>query len=136
MSSADLDALEALGVETKAESDSENTIEVKKKPRTAKQIEAFKLVLAKRDANRKTRTEETQRLKAEEKAQLEAKVVKKAVSIKKKQIKKQIVLDEISDDDEPIESIKKKITASKPRVRVAEVPISAPPPVVPKFTFV
>jgi hypothetical protein len=37
---------------------------------------------------------------------LEQKIVKKAISIKKKQIKKEAVLDEISDDETPIEAIK------------------------------
>ena len=62
------DELEALGVledEAKADSsDVESTIEVKKKPRAAKQIEAFKKVLAKRDSNRKARAEEAAALKA------------------------------------------------------------------------
>ena len=37
---------------------------------------------------------------------LENKIVKKAISIKKRQIKKEAVLDEISDDDTPIQKIK------------------------------
>ena len=37
---------------------------------------------------------------------LEAKIVKKAISIKKKQIKKEAALDEISDDETPIQKIK------------------------------
>jgi large subunit ribosomal protein L34e len=36
----------------------------------------------------------------------EQKIVKKALSIKKKEIKKQEILDEISDDETPIEKIK------------------------------
>ena len=45
---------------------------------------------------------------------LEAKIVKKAISIKKKQILKEAALDEVSDDDTPIQKIKeiaKKIPA-------------------------
>lgn len=37
---------------------------------------------------------------------LEAKIVKKAISIKKRQIKKEAALDEVSDDDTPIQKIK------------------------------
>ena len=37
---------------------------------------------------------------------LEQKIVKKAISIKKKQIKKEAVLDDISDDETPMEKIK------------------------------
>lgn len=42
-----------------------------------------------------------------EKKQLEEKVVKKAISIKKRQIKKERILDDIEDDETPIEHIKK-----------------------------
>jgi hypothetical protein len=49
----------------------------------------------------------------ENKKQLEEKIVKKAVSIKKKQIKKELALDEISDDETPIEEIKQKIITKK-----------------------
>ena len=42
-----------------------------------------------------------------EKKQLEEKVVKKALSIKKRQIKKERILDDIEDDETPIEQIKK-----------------------------
>ena len=41
--------------------------------------------------------------------ELEKKILKKAVSIKKKEIKKQIALDDVSSDDESITEIKKKI---------------------------
>jgi hypothetical protein len=44
---------------------------------------------------------------------MEEKIVKKAISIKKKQILKQKVLDEISDDETPIEEVKKKIIPQK-----------------------
>ena len=37
---------------------------------------------------------------------MQDKVVKKAISIKKKQIKKEALLDEISDDETPIQKIK------------------------------
>jgi hypothetical protein len=55
--------------------------------------------------------------------------MKKAISIKKKQIKQQIALDDISSDDEPIESIKKKVVASKVK-QLKEVVVT------PKYIFV
>ena len=47
---------------------------------------------------------------------LEEKVVAKAISIKKKQIKKQSALDEISDDDTPIEVVKAGAKLAKPSI--------------------
>jgi hypothetical protein len=70
-----------------------------KKPRSEKQIEAFKKASAIRDANRAKRKEETKKV-------IEEKVLQKAVSIKKRQIKKMQVLDEISDDETPMEEIR------------------------------
>ena len=96
------------------ESDEENVEITKpiKKPRSAKQIEAFKQILLLRDEKRKTRADDKKIKALEEKQILEAKIIKKAITLKKKQIKKQIALDEISDDDEDIEIIKQKIVKS------------------------
>jgi hypothetical protein len=58
----------------------------------------------------------------EYKKQVEEKVIKKAIAIKKKQIKQQMVLDEISSDDEPIEEIIPKM-----RKTIARQPSLAPP---------
>jgi 23S rRNA-/tRNA-specific pseudouridylate synthase len=75
-----------------------------KKPRTEKQIEAFKKAQENRAKNILLKKE------AGKKA-LEEKILKKALSIKKKQINKQYdlaVLDQISDDETPMEEIKQK----------------------------
>ena len=117
------------------EPESENdasSIEAPKKPRTDKQKAAFQKVLETRDANRRARAEARAATQEADKALLEEKIVKKAVSIKKKQIKRQIALEDISDDDEPIEDIKKKL-AARPRVRAAPAP-AAPEPI--KIIFV
>jgi hypothetical protein len=112
------------------ELEQEESIEIKvKKPRSEKQINAFKEVQAIRDKNRKERAEEREKQKDLIKKEIETKVLKKAISIKKKQIKQELLLDEISDDDEPIEIIKKKIVKKQTRVAVAEKPKM-------KFTFV
>ena len=96
------------------ESDEENVEITKpiKKPRSVKQIEAFKQILILRDEKRKTRSDDKKIKELEEKQILEAKIIKKAITLKKKQIKKQIALDEISDDDEDIEILKQKIAKS------------------------
>ena len=71
------------------------------------------------------------------KAELEKK--KKASSIKKKQIKKQIALDDISSDDESDTEVKKKLTQFKRSVVekvMKTVTPAVPVPVVPKYRFV
>jgi len=76
-----------------------NTLAKVKKPRSEKQIQAFKKAQAKRDENRAKQKEDSKKV-------LEEKILQKAVSIKKKQIKQMRVLDNVSDDDTPIEEIK------------------------------
>ena len=91
----------------------------KKRPkqRTEKQLEQLKQArekaLINKEAKRKQKEEEEQKIKQEleskiqaEKKAIEEKIVKKALSIKKKEIKKQEILDQISDDETPIEQIK------------------------------
>jgi hypothetical protein len=123
--------------------------ELPKKPKRVPneaQLEGMKKgreALAQRNAERKA-----QRLaeEAERKRQLEEKVVSKAISIKKKQLKQEIALDEISDDETPIEEIKQKVVAKKqapptPRTQTpvpkVQPQVSAPPiiPVKPKPAF-
>ena len=58
---------------------------------------------------------------------LEQKIVKKAISIKKRQIKKEAALDEISDDETPMEKIKQ--IAKK-------IPIQPPIEQKPKYLYV
>lgn len=77
------------------------------KPRSEKQIEAFKKAQAKRDENRAKQKEDSKKV-------LEEKILQKAVSIKKKQIKQMKVLDNVSDDDTPIEEIKQIQRAMTP----------------------
>lgn len=98
--------------------------------------------LAQKNAERKAQREAEE---AERKRQLEDKVVSKAISIKKKQLKQEIALDEISDDDTPIEEIKQKVIAKKqlPPAKKQPVqhfpapdPVPPPPPVKAKPTFI
>ena len=75
-----------------------------KKARTEKQIEAFKKAQENRAKNILLKKEQGKKA-------LEEKILQKALSIKKKQINKQYdlaVLDQISDDETPIEEIKQK----------------------------
>ena len=112
-----------------------------KKPRTAKQIEAFEKARQTRERNalarKQMRDEEAIAIRKE----VEDKLVKKAIAVKKKQIKQQAVLDEISDDDTPLEEVEKIATRSKTRLkREVSKDFPAPPPVAeepvrPKYYF-
>jgi hypothetical protein len=125
------------------------TIAHVKKERTEAQKEATRRMIEARDKNRAERpsvTKVKQDLKAireQEIAELKAQavkdyqdsLVKKAISIKKKQIKKKAELDEISDDDTPIEDIK-KIVKRLPS-KAAPVPKNLPVAYEkPKITFI
>ena len=84
-----------------------------KKPRSEKQIAAFKRTLEMRQIKIKERLDIKTKEKEEEKKEVEEKLIQKAISIKKKRVKKELLLSQISDDDEPIDKIKKKIVKSK-----------------------
>jgi hypothetical protein len=120
------------------ESDEEEpkSIQKSKKPRTQAQIDAFAKVIEKRTENRKMRAETREKEAIIVKAELEKKILKKASTIQKKQIKKQIALDDISSDDESDTEVKKKLVEFKrkvvEKVRATVVPV----PEVPKYRFV
>lgn len=87
-----------------------------KKERSAGQIAAWEKALEKRQGNRDSRAvikeSMSQSLKEKQLASkilIEKKIVSKAISIKKKQIRKEAMLDEVSDDDTDIEIVKKQI---------------------------
>ena len=70
------------------------------KPRTQKQIDAFNRVREIKSQNAKNRKDEKTAQDEIRKKELEHKLVQKAISVKKKQIKQEQILDEISDDEE------------------------------------
>jgi hypothetical protein len=86
----------------------EKIMEKVKKPRSEKQLEVFK----KAQAVRNSKLDEKRKIKEEEnkikQKEIEDKIVQKAISIKKTQLKKEKVLDDIPDDNTPIEEIKQK----------------------------
>jgi hypothetical protein len=84
-------------------------VEKVKKPRSEKQIEAFKKVQEIRQQKRNERKEIKTTLENQNKKDLETKIVAKAISIKKSQIKKQKIL-EINDDDK----LEKKVVIVEP----------------------
>ena len=112
------------------ESVTENAVDVPltkpKKKLTEKQLEALKKGQQTRDENRKKRLAEMQSKQEAEKKVLEEKLVKKAIAIKKKQIKKQALLEELSGDEgelpaEPVPLQKetvKPVAVEKPKPRI------------------
>lgn len=89
-----------------------------KKPRTEKQIEAFAKAREVKMSKIKERNETIAEFEKQAKQELDRKIVKKAISIKKKQIKASAELDEFSDDDTPLEEVmevaKKRTSRAKP----------------------
>ena len=98
-----------------------------KKPRSQAQIDAFVKVRAKRDENRVARLKTKEDDAVVQKAQIEEKIVKKAVRIRKKQIVREAVLDDISDEDIPVEIVKKLV---KKYPKKAVVPVAPAPAAV------
>lgn len=83
----------------------------RKQPRSQKQIEAFEVAKNKRYAILRERKEEMNKL-------LEEKILEKALSIKKRQIKAMAIFDGIPDDNTPIEQIKNIVRSTTPIKRI------------------
>lgn len=105
-----------------------------KRERTQAQKEAWERCLASRQKNRQDRKniqDEDAKLLAEYKKQLakktENKIVKKAVGIKKKQIVREEEIDEISEDETPIEVVKEIIKKRRQPAPTKQLP-SKPKP--------
>tara|TARA_R110002167_G_scaffold120911_1_gene298966 strand:- start:26 stop:544 length:519 start_codon:yes stop_codon:yes gene_type:complete len=137
------DPLEHMDEPIQADKKDTNTAVKEKKPRTAKQIEAFEKARQTRERNALARKQGRDDEAIIIRKQVEDKLVKKAIAVKKKQIKQQAILDEISDDDTPLEEVEKiatrSVTKTKLKREVAkDFPAPPPPaqePVTPKYYF-
>lgn len=105
-----------------------------KRERTPAQIAAWERCLANRTKNREDRKkiqDEDAKLLAEYKKQLskktETKIVKKAIGIKKKQIVREEDIDEISEDETPIEVVKEIIKKRRQPVAKKQLPTKPQP---------
>lgn len=122
-----------------------------KRPMSAKQSENIYKAIEKRkqiaeekrlirEAEDEIKREEKALQDAEKKREIERKIVKKAVVIKKREILEQAALDEISDDEIPDQVIqkivKKQQLAKKAKSVLPPVEIPVPEPVLPKYVFV
>lgn len=103
-----------------------------KKPRSEAQIAAFKNTLMIRQQKRDERKEIKMKNQELRTLDVEKKIVKKAMSIKKKEILQDLVLDDVEEDNEiPIEIVKKilkkypkkKVEMPNPISRVSVEPI-------------
>ena len=104
----------------------EPVVEKKKKPRTTKQLEALEKGRKKAKENADQRRKQRESLAKQKQIELEEKLVKKAIAVKKKQIKAQQILDDISDDDTPVESIRR--TSARIKRQNLPPPRSPSPP--------
>jgi len=110
-------------IEDKSEDESiEANPKKTKKPQTQKQIDAFALVRAKRDANRLARAAERELKDAEFKKAIEEKKALKEARLKKKQEKELAKIDEDSDEEPKLVKSTKK--QKKARTFVIEIPDS------------
>ena len=103
---------------------SERQLEVLSNAR-AKLAERNKERIAQKKLEQQAIEDEVQRRLDEYKTGIEQNIVKKAVSIKKKQIKKEALLEEISDDETPMEKIKE--IAKKKNHPAPQQPVNAKP---------
>lgn len=100
-----------------------------KKPRTEGQIASFKKALEVKKLNAIKRKQEMDIIADQQKKELEKKILKKALSIKKKEVRSRLALESISDDDEPVDSV-----LAKARKIASKAPKPVIPP-VPQWTF-
>jgi len=105
----------SLRKEEKKEEKKVDIITKEKKPRTQKQIEATNRMRDRLKEETLKRAEQKKLEEEQRKKQLEEKIVNKAISIKKKQIKKEKVLDVISDDETPMEEVKQMMKKTQPK---------------------
>jgi hypothetical protein len=122
-------------LQDESESDEEKPITRPKKKLTDKQLEALKKGQEKRNENRERNRLIKEQQEEEERKVIEAKLVKKAIAIKKKQIKKQAVIDEISDDETgkpTVSPVPPSLPLQKEKAQKTEVKVN----VVPLIRFV
>jgi hypothetical protein len=94
-------------------------------PKTKAQMEAWTKALATRAANAEKRKKEAAELTKAAQKELEKSVVAKALAIKKRQIMAKAKLDELSDDDTPIEKVRE--VAAKTVAKTVTKPVAKPP---------
>lgn len=138
----DLDILENSLDFVESETEEPTPLLAKKEPKkrkpTPKQLEVLekareKMIMNAREKKVKKQLEdeaiekEVQRRLNEYKKGVEEKIVRKAIAIKKKEIMKQAVLDEIEDDDIPMEKVIETVRKTSHKKKNLETPPSPSP---------
>jgi hypothetical protein len=126
--------LEIDAIPKEESSSDEEVVEKPKRERTEKQKQAF----LKAQETRLKKAEERKREKAlkdqEEKEELEKKLIEKAIKVKKKQIKKMAVIEQLSDDDTTsYGAVDKSTPIEKHKPKQVQIPKE---PIKPKLRFV
>lgn len=98
--------LEVLLKDTPEEEPIEKVTAKPKRQQTEKQKEVFEKARLARLANIELKKQQKEQEQLEAKKKKEELIVKKAVAIKKKEIKQRAILEEISDEDTPVEKIR------------------------------
>lgn len=106
-----------------------------KKPRTEKQIAVFERAKETARINAENRKIVAEMRAKEQQELTDKKIVQKAISIKKREIKRQAILDSVDDDDTPLEEIKKIVSLPAKKQIIKEV-ILPPPVEKPKYIFI
>ena len=111
------------------------SIKAVKKPRTEKQIAVFERAKATARTNADNRKIVAELRAKEERELLDKKIVKKAIAIKKKEIKRNAVLDAVSDDDTPLEEIRKIVSLPAKKTLIKDIVLPAKLD-LPKYIFI
>jgi len=125
-----LEEAEELTYKQKYEELMKSKVPKEKKQKTPAQMAAWAKALETRKTNAIKRKEEMQKIADSQRTELEKKIIKKAISIKKRELRSRIALESIPDDDEPVEEVLAKTKHLPPKTPKAVVP---PTPV---WTFV
>jgi len=89
-----------------------------KRERTEKQKLAFEKAQQTRLLRAEERRKQREQQEAEAKKELEAKLIQKAIAVKKKHIKRAKVIEELSDDDTPIQKPQPRQAPRKEPMRI------------------
>jgi hypothetical protein len=95
-------------------------LEKPKRPRTEKQIKQFELVRQRKMAEAEKRKLKRAEDEREQKAELEKQLIEKAIKLKKKQINRMKIVEDLSEDEDETIPIKKEIRKA-PLIKIAPV---------------
>ena len=95
-------------------------LEKPKRPRTEKQIKQFELVRQRKMAEAEKRKLKRAEDEREQKAQLEKQLIEKAIKLKKKQINRMKIVEDLSEDEDDAIPIKKEVRKA-PLIKITPV---------------